>query len=205
MDNHIWFILLIILLLLFSEQDNISRVIKESKIMKIVLFLFIPAGALISKNLALILAIIVSAIIINSSSINLLEGMENKDDDKSDNKEKKEDEESKESEEKSDEEADKKTDEKSEESASVEEGDGDTFKTIEDLRKERCKAQNGKKIFVDSTGKELTLSEISDKYPYIDFENEPCNPCDEKCGFTLSDRISDEEVLRRPKLSRDDE
>ena len=197
MDNHIWFILLIILLLLFSEQDNISRVIKESKIMKIVLFLFIPAGALVSKNLALILAIIVSAIIINSSSINLLEGMKNKDDDKSDNKEKKEDEESKDSEEKSD--------EKPEDTASVEEGDGDTFKTIEELRKERCKAQNGKKIFVDSTGKELTLSEISDKYPYIDFENEPCNPCDEKCGFTLTDRISDEEVLRRPKLSRDDE
>ena len=195
MDNHIWFILLIILLLLFSEQDNISRVIKESKIMKIVLFLFIPAGALISKNLALILAIIVSAIIINSSSINLLEGMENKNDDKSTSEESKDDEEK----------SDEKPDKKSEESASVEEGDGDTFKTIEYLRKERCKAQNGKKIFVDSTGKELSLSEISDKYPYIDFKNEPCNPCDEKCGFTLTERITDEEVLRRPKLSRDDE
>ena len=72
-------------------------------------------------------------------------------------------------------------------------------------RKERCKSKNGKKIFIDNDGKELTLSEISDKYPYIDFENDACNPCDEKCSFTLNDRISDEEVLRRPKLPSDDE
>jgi len=165
--------------------------------MKIVLLLFIPAGALISKNLALILAIIVAAIIINSSSINLLEGMENKDN-KEDNEDSKE--------ENNDKDHDKKENEdNNEDDASVQEGTSETFKTIEDLRKERCKSKNGKKIFIDNDGKELTLSEISDKYPYIDFENDACNPCDEKCSFTLNDRISDEEVLRRPKLPSDDE
>jgi mannitol-specific phosphotransferase system IIBC component len=166
--------------------------------MKIVLLLFIPAGALISKNLALILAIIVAAIIINSSSINLLEGMENNKDNKENNEDSKE--------ENNDKDHDKKENEdNNEDDASVQEGTSETFKTIEDLRKERCKSKNGKKIFIDNDGKELTLSEISDKYPYIDFENDVCNPCDEKCSFTLNDRISDEEVLRRPKLPSDDE
>lgn len=68
---------------------------------------------------------------------------------------------------------------------------------ISTFKKIHCK--NGK--ILDKDGKEMQINDLSKYYPAIKFEleNTKCNPCDDKCKFTLtssSERLTVEEKLR---------
>jgi len=63
--------------------------------------------------------------------------------------------------------------------------DSDT--SIADLRQSHCKSKDGQTLFVDDQGNAMTLQEIQQKYPNIDFSGDACNPCDDACAFTVTE------------------
>ena len=72
-------------------------------------------------------------------------------------------------------------------------------KNIADLRQSHCKSKDGQTLFVDDQGNTMTLQEIQQKYPNIDFSGDACNPCDDACAFTVTettDQITIETALQ---------
>jgi hypothetical protein len=70
---------------------------------------------------------------------------------------------------------------------------------IANLRQSHCKSKDGKTLFVDNKGNSMTLQEIQQKYPNIDFSGDACNPCDDACAFTVTettDQITIETALQ---------
>jgi hypothetical protein len=82
------------------------------------------------------------------------------------------------------------------------------FDDIEKLRKKHCKdGKNNKQpaLFVDSEGKEVPLDEIKKKFPYITFKDDPCNPCDKQCQFSMTEaeeQLVTDEALRPADSNR---
>ena len=77
--------------------------------------------------------------------------------------------------------------------------DSDSDKSITDLRQSHCKSKDGQTLFVDDQGNAMTLQEIQQKYPNIDFSGDACNPCDDACAFTVTettDQITVETALQ---------
>lgn len=71
--------------------------------------------------------------------------------------------------------------------------------TIADLRQTHCKSIDGETLFVDNKGNAMSLPEIQQKYPNIDFSGDACNPCDDQCALTITettDQITVETALR---------
>lgn len=78
------------------------------------------------------------------------------------------------------------------------------FEKIKDMRTKHCKTDKEKVIFVDAKGNELSLEEIKQKYPAINFNKDLCNPCDEACSFEITgtlEQLSTQDALR-PKNSK---
>jgi hypothetical protein len=78
------------------------------------------------------------------------------------------------------------------------------FEKIKDMRTKHCKTDKEKVIFVDAKGNELSLEEIQQKYPSINFSKDLCNPCDESCSFRITgtlEQLSTQDALR-PKNSK---
>lgn len=64
------------------------------------------------------------------------------------------------------------------------------------FRQKHC--ANDRLEFKDNVVKNENAPHI---FPELEFLNEPCNPCDVKCGITIESKLSNEEELTRPKSS----
>ena len=62
-----------------------------------------------------------------------------------------------------------------------------TTSDIDDFKQSHCKSIDGETLFVDDKGNAMTLQEIQQKYPNIDFSGDACNPCDQACAFTITE------------------
>lgn len=65
---------------------------------------------------------------------------------------------------------------------------------LDEFREENCK--NGSLEFKKNKVKNENASHI---YPELEFLEEPCNPCDKYCGFTIREKLQNEESLIYPK------
>ena len=67
---------------------------------------------------------------------------------------------------------------------------------ITNFREEQCK--DGELQFKNKPVKNENAPHI---FPGLEFINQPCNPCDTKCGISIESKLTSEEDLSYPKLS----
>jgi len=76
----------------------------------------------------------------------------------------------------------------------------DNLQSIISLRKKHCKVVKGEKLFVDSSGATMSLKDMRNKYPHVQFDSNCPNQCDTACDTPDSDlevdQLTTEESIR---------
>lgn len=68
------------------------------------------------------------------------------------------------------------------------------------FRKHKCNKSTGKVEYKDLHVKNNYVSHV---YSELDFDEEPCNPCDETCHFRIQEKQTVEDTLQTPKSSNE--
>lgn len=74
--------------------------------------------------------------------------------------------------------------------------------TPDKFRKKHCKKTGDKTVFVDAEGQTVSIDEMKDRFPNVSFNGSACDPCEDSCDFTVVERMSVEENIRRKKEGR---
>ena len=74
--------------------------------------------------------------------------------------------------------------------------------TPENFKKNHCKKVDGETKFVDAEGKAVSLKDMKDMFPNVSFNGDVCDPCENSCDFTVVERMTVEEDIRRKKEGR---
>lgn len=78
----------------------------------------------------------------------------------------------------------------------------DIANTPDKFRKKHCKKTGDKTVFVDAEGQTVSIDEMKDRFPNVSFNGSACDPCEDSCDFTVVERMSVEENIRRKKEGR---
>jgi len=70
------------------------------------------------------------------------------------------------------------------------------------FKKNHCKKVNGEMEFVDAEGNAVPLKDMKDRFPNVSFNGPVCDPCENSCEFTVVERMTVEEDIRRKKEGR---
>tara|TARA_A100001015_G_C15036392_1_gene736514 strand:+ start:1939 stop:2292 length:354 start_codon:yes stop_codon:yes gene_type:complete len=65
---------------------------------------------------------------------------------------------------------------------------------VKEFREKNCK--NNELMFKNNKVKNENASHI---FPELEFLNDFCNPCDEKCGISIQEKLQNEESIAYPK------